>query len=140
MAEIPIKALIPHRGRMMLPEKIVEAGSDAAVTHATAGNLWPLAENDGINPLILIELVAQTAAICIGWDDYVKTGGLISGKGWLVGIKKADFFMNTIPLKSLIITRVQKNFSAENLTEIRGESHIGNKSAGKIILQIVRSE
>ncbi len=75
---------------MMLLEKVLEVDSEHALTLCRVKKSWPLAGADGVHPLILVELAAQTAGVCNGWDR-VQTKGLDSDKmGWLVGIKKTE--------------------------------------------------
>lgn len=140
MLNINIEELIPHRDRMRLAEKIIEANKDYAITESVAAGNWPLAGDYGVSPLVLIELAAQTSAICVVWEEFEKNGETGGGKGWLVGIKKADFFIDSIPVNSKITTRSEINYSMENLTEIKGTAKIEDKLIGDMILQVFRSD
>ncbi|MDM8538888.1 hypothetical protein QUF70_19195 [Desulfobacterales bacterium HSG17] len=140
MLNINIEELIPHRDQMKLADKIIEAGEQYSVTESIATDKWPLAQDDGVNPLVLIELAAQTSAICVVWKEFEKNGKTKGGKGWLVGIKKADFYIDTIPFNSRITTRSEINYSMENLTEIKGISKIGEDIIGEMKLQVFRSD
>jgi predicted hotdog family 3-hydroxylacyl-ACP dehydratase len=81
--------LLPHREPMVLVEEVLEVDRTVARTCSTVRTSWPLAEPDGVQPLVLIELAAQTAGVCNGWDR-INTKGPDSEKmGYLVGVKRA---------------------------------------------------
>ena len=138
MVNIDIEDLIPHRERMKLVDQIIEVDEAKAVTLSTVTDKWPLVQNDFVNPLVLIEIVAQTSAVSIGWKKLRKDGNNAGGKGWLVGIKAAKFFVDKIPLNSSIRTQTKINFSLDNYTEILGISKIGSDLVGEIVLQVLR--
>jgi hypothetical protein len=87
----------------------------------------------------LIELVAQTSAICIGWKELMDRQDDLGGKGWLVGIKSASFFTSGIPLNTQIMTQTRINFNMDNYSEFQGESKTGDIVLGKIILQVLKN-
>ena len=102
--DISIEDLIPHRGRMRLIHEILEVDEHRAVTRTVATEEWPLFDGQSVNPIVLVELVAQTAGVTNGWER-IKTQGMDSEKkGWLVGIKKTSLFIDAIPLHTEIIT------------------------------------
>ena len=138
MVNINIEDLIPHRGRMKLVDQIIEVDEAAAVTLSTVTDKWPLIQNDFVNPLVLIEIVAQTSAVSIKWKKLKKDGSNAGGKGWLVGLKAAEFFVDRIPLNTNIKTQTKINFSLDNYTEILGISKIGSDLVGEIVLQVLR--
>lgn len=138
MVDINIENLIPHRGRMKFVDQIIEVDENTAVTESTVTDQWPLVKNNFVNPLVLIEIVAQTSAVSIGWKELIKEGKTAEGKGWLVGIKAAYFFIDKIPLNSNIRTRTKINFNLDNYTEILGISKIGSNLVSEIVLQVMR--
>ena len=136
---INIEDLIPHRGRMKFVDHIIEVDETTAVTESTVTDQWPLVQNNFVNPLVLIEVVAQTSAVSIGWKQLKEDGNNAGGKGWLVGIKAADFFIDRIPLNISIRTCTKINFSLDNYTEILGISKIGSDLVSEIVLQVLRN-
>ncbi len=139
MVTVDIEALLPHRNGMKLIDSIIEVNKEGAVSESTVTEKWPLIEGDSINPIVLIELVAQTAGICIGWEELKKKGKNIEGKGWLAGVKEARFYRETIPLGSQIITEVKKVFDFENYHEILGMIRVGGDLVGRVSVQVVKS-
>ena len=139
MVSIDIEELLPHRNGMKLIDSIIEVNKEGAVSESTVTEKWPLIEGDSINPIVLIELVAQTAGICLGWEELKKKGKNTEGKGWVAGVKEALFFGETIPLDSQIVTAVKRVFDFENYHEIVGMIRVGGELVGKVRVQIVKS-
>ncbi len=137
---LEIERLIPHRGRMKLVDQIIRVDDNSAETESLVTDGWPLFQDDAVSPLVLIELAAQTAAICIGWNKLQETGVHGEGRGWLVGIKSADFYTDKIPRNANILTRARINFSLDNYTEIHGEAVSNSVLIAKIILQVMRDQ
>ena len=140
LSDISCADLLPHRARMLLVDEIMAIQETFAVTAATVDASWPLFGSGGVAPLVLIELAAQTAGVCNSWNDlYGKEGGL-ANKGWLVGIKRADFFLETIPSGSRIITRSENTHTYDMLREIESTQKINNRVIGKVTLQLIKAE
>lgn len=139
MVTVDIEELLPHRNGMKLIDSIIEVNEDGAVSESTVTEKWPLIEGDSINPIVLIELVAQTAGICIGWEELKKKRKNTEGEGWLAGVKEALFYWERIPLGSQIITEVKRVFDFENYHEISGMVNVGGDLVGKVSVQVVKS-
>lgn len=135
---INIEDLIPHRSRMKFVDQIIEVNETTAVTESTVTDRWPLVQNSFVNPLVLIEVVAQTSAVSIGWKELKEDGSNSGGKGWLVGIKSANFFVDKIPLNIRIRTWTTIKFNLDNYTEILGVSKIESDLVSEIVLQVLR--
>jgi len=144
MSEIPfsdltLEDLLPHRGDMMLVKTVFEVDSKHARTLCCPKKSWPMCDNAGIHPLILIELAAQTAGVCNGWDR-IQTQGIDSDQmGWLVAIKKAEFFIDSLPLGCDIITSAENRYSFENLREVFCEQTLNDNLIGRITLQLFQA-
>ena len=135
-----IENLIPHRERLKLIDTITFVDQEHAVTRATVKESWPLYSGDAVSAIVLIELAAQTAGVCIGWNQKMKSDGPRGeAKGWLVGIKNARFYVNTIPLDSCITTRSENRLVVENYKEIAATASIGEKLVAEINLQILQA-
>ncbi len=140
LAAINIEDLIPHRGKMILIDKIIDLEKEYAVTSSIVSKSWPLLTDDGVQPLILLELAAQSAGICNGWDR-IKTQGVDSDKmGWLVGIKRAVFHIDLIPLACEIITRAENFKKYDSLREIRSVLRLHNDIIAEVTLQLFQVE
>lgn len=68
ISDLTLEALLPHRKRMLLVGEIIEVDREHAVTRTTVSDSCPLCQGSKVHPLILLELAAQTAGVCNGWD------------------------------------------------------------------------
>jgi predicted hotdog family 3-hydroxylacyl-ACP dehydratase len=132
--------LLPHRDRMKLVEEIIEVNEKKAVTFATVTDQWPFLKNDTVHSLVCIELVAQTAGISNCWDGQKKHGKHFVNRGWLVGIKTAVFYIDSIPLNTRITTRTENQFEFKGYIEILGTVEIASTVAAEVRLQLMQSD
>jgi predicted hotdog family 3-hydroxylacyl-ACP dehydratase len=124
-----------------LIDDIVRVDEKTAVTESVVKQDWPLFEENSVGPFVLIELVAQTAGVCVGWEESILKGKDIKGRlGWLVGIKQARFYLDRIPINSRIRVTSKKDFCLENYQEVVGTAEIGPRVIGEIRLQIVHPD
>lgn len=135
-----VERLIPHRNRMKLIDEIIAVDEKTAVTASTITETWPMLEKGSVNPVVLVELVAQTAGVCIGWNERREKGNDDGGTGWLVGVKEAVFHRHSLPLNSRIITESKKVFQFEHYSEIAGTARMGSEIVAEIKLQVVQSD
>jgi predicted hotdog family 3-hydroxylacyl-ACP dehydratase len=138
--DIYIEDLIPHRNRMKLIDEIVELDDAHCVTAATVSPGWPLVEDGHIDPIILIELAAQTAGVSFGWHEY-RQGKPTSGRlGWLVGIKNAVFYTDAIPMRARITMTVEGRKNGGTYAEISCTALVGSEAMARMQLQVFRTE
>jgi predicted hotdog family 3-hydroxylacyl-ACP dehydratase len=137
--DINIEDLLPHRDRMLLIDEILEVNDKAADTRATVTDQWPFFDGKAVDSLILIELVAQTAGINNSWVRNKKRGQDSEKKGWLVGIKQSRFFVDSVSLHDLIITRAENQFEYESYRHISGIARIGCGIVGEVTLQLFQT-
>jgi predicted hotdog family 3-hydroxylacyl-ACP dehydratase len=135
-----ITDLIPHRGRMLLIHEIVRVDGDAAVSRSVVDDQWPLTGDGGASPLLIVELVAQTSGLSNGLERLRQEGQGTETKGWLVGIKKAVFYVDALALGAVVETRAENSFKFEGFREIEGSASIGGKVVGEVTLQVVRAD
>ena len=138
-ADIRIEDLLPQRDRMLLIDEIIEVDDEKAVTGATVTDRWPFFDANGVSPLVLIELVAQTAGVTNGWVRIKQRGKDSDKKGWLVGIKQSRFFVDAISLNQRIITRAENQFAYESYRHIAGIARIGPEIVGEVTLQLIQT-
>lgn len=139
LCQISLEDLLPHRGEMMLVKEVLEVDRQHALTTFEVEKTWPMADVNGVFSLILVELAAQTAGVCNGWDR-IQTKGLDSEKmGWLVGIKKADFFIDYLPFGGKILSRAENTYNFTNLREVSCRQHMDNKLIGSMTLQLFQA-
>jgi len=139
MAIDDVERLIPHRNRMKLVDEIIFVDDKTAVTASRVSEKWPMVERGSVNCIVLVELVAQTAGVCLGWREQQKKGDDLEGTGWIVGVREAVFHCRDIPLNSLIITESKRVFQVELYSEIEGKTRMGDEILAEIKLQVVQS-
>jgi len=140
---INVEDLIPHRDRMKLIDEGVEITSDEAVTRTTVTGRWPLLnltnENGTygacVDPVVFIEIVAQTAAVQVSARTKQNAA---DRRGWMVGIKKADFFSDLVPVDTVLTTRVRCLQSIDNYDVLEGEVSSGGILLCRIEIQVFR--
>lgn len=135
---LDIEKLIPHRDRMKLINEVIAVNADMAVTSSIVSERWPLCDGSFVDPLVLIEVVAQTAGVHVSWKKGTDKG--VGGMGWLVGIKDADFFLDRVPLHTELITTVKNLYSVENYNVLEGTVLAGIDLLCRIQIQVFRSE
>jgi predicted hotdog family 3-hydroxylacyl-ACP dehydratase len=138
--DLSIEDLLPHRGRMLLLGEILQADKALAISRQTVSDRWPLCDGETVNPILLIELVAQTAGICNGLERVATHGAGADRKGWLVGIKRAIFEIDRLPLGGEIIVKARNHFVFDSFREIGGTAHMGDRQIAEVVLQVVRAE
>jgi predicted hotdog family 3-hydroxylacyl-ACP dehydratase len=140
MFDIKIEDLIPHRNSMKLLDEIIEIDDSHCITSATVSSDWPLIEDGYIDPIILIELAAQTAGVSFGWHEYQQGKLTIGRLGWLVGIKSAGFYRDKIPVNSKIIMAVEDRKSDDIYAEISCTASLESETIASMVLQVFRTE
>ena len=139
LAGLTLEDLLPHRSPMLLLDTVLAVDGSHAVTRCVVSESWPLAGDGGVHPLILVELAAQTAGVCNGWDR-IQTQGLDSNQmGWLVAIKKANFLIDILPFGGAIVARVENTYNFENLREISCELRLDDALIGQATLQLFQA-
>ena len=135
-----VESLLPHRGRMLLVDEILTLTDDQATTRSIANTNWPLYRDGTINPLILVELVAQTAGVHNSLKLVKERGEGSQTRGWLVGVKIARFHVDAIAPGEKVTTTTNNAFVFDNLREIKGTAFIGGQLAADVVLQIVEAQ
>ncbi len=138
--DIVIEDLLPHRGRMLLISEILFLEPDYGITAATVHKSWPLAGEDGVQPLVLIELAAQTAGVYNSWQNLRDKETGSETKGWLVAIKQTEFFIHNIPFAEKIITRAENTHQYDLLREISSTMHLADQLIGRVTLQVIQAQ
>jgi predicted hotdog family 3-hydroxylacyl-ACP dehydratase len=118
-ANIDIEKLIPHRLPMRLVESVASVDDDSIQTTAVVRDTWPTAGNGRAQTLILIELVAQTAAVLQGWRERNENKAGIGGL--LVGIPEAKPQAPTIPVGTSLVCSVHISHGAQNYLAFTGQ-------------------
>lgn len=136
---IAVDTLLPHRGRMLLVDRILECDDSQTTTLSEVKKSWPLRSGDEVSPLMLVELIAQTAGLHNGLVRMKESGRAKVNRGWLVGVKKAVFHTSAILVGSRITTTTHNAFAFEELREVSGEASIDGRRIAEVTLQLVEA-
>lgn len=134
-----MKELLPHRGDMLLIDEILELTEEFALTTATVISTFPLCRGEEVQPLIMVELAAQTAGVCNGLTRIKEQGEGTSRKGWIVGVKRADFSIEAIPMGSRLIIRSENTHKFDIIREVACVVHLEDRLIGEITLQLIQA-
>ena len=138
-ANLTIEDLLPHRGTMLLIGEVLEVDAVQAVTLSTVRPDWPLTDTRGAESLICVELAAQTAGVCNGWDR-IQSRGLDSDQmGWLVAVKRADFLVDRLPLGSRIETSAENTLVFDKFREVVSHLHQDGRLVASVVLQLYQA-
>ena len=136
MLNIDIESLIPHREKIKIISGILEIKETTAISTAIVNPNWPSYDGAAVNSLVLIEAIAQTAAIVEGYKR--KQQGKDGVKGWLVGIKSAEFNIAKIPVNTNLIIMIESKYSFDNYGVVEGTVKTGEKVLATAVLQALR--
>jgi len=140
MNDICAEDYLPHRDRLKLIDTIILVNEDTAVTESVIHSRWPLIKKEYISPIVLIELIAQTAGIYIAWNkekERLRTG---HERGWVVGIQSASFYTHQLKIGDTISTRVSSKLSIDNYMKIKGNTFMNKNLVGDVALQLFWEE
>ena len=133
---IDIEALIPHRKPIRVITDIIELGENTGTTAAVVNENWPLYDGHTVGSLALIEAIAQTSAIVEGHKRMLE--GKSGVKGWLVGIKSAEFTKDVIAVNTPITIHVDQVHSFDNYGVVHGTVKSGDQTLATAVLQAIR--
>jgi len=133
MLNIDIESLIPHREKTKIISGILEIKETTAISTAMVNPNWPSYDEGAVNSLVLIEAIAQTAAIVEGYKR--KQKGKDGVKGWLVGIKSAEFNVAKIPVNTNLIIMIENKYTFDNYAVVEGTIKTGEKVLATATLQ-----
>lgn len=135
-----LEDILPHRGAMLLIDNVISVEKGYAVTEAVVSKSYPMADSHGVSPLIMVELAAQTAGVCNGLSRIKNEGKDSSKKGWLVGVKRAQFFVeDSIAIGSRLVIRSENRHEFDMLREVFCVVHQDDALLGEITLQLIQA-
>ncbi len=133
---IDIESLIPHREPIKIMTEIIALSDNFGSAAAVVNERWPLCDGRVVQSLVFIEAIAQTAAVVEG--NKQRQEGKGGTKGWLVGIKSAEFKENTVPVGTRIVVEVKSLYAMDNYGVIEGIVKTGDRILFKAVIQAMR--
>ncbi|MDI6741325.1 MAG: hypothetical protein QMD11_01180 [Smithella sp.] len=136
MHNIDIDSLIPHREKIKIIDGILDIQEKSAISYAVVNPDWPLYDGEAVDALVLIEGIAQTAAIVEGYRR--RQRGEDGVKGWLVGIKDAEFHVKKISVNTKLIITLESKYSFDHYGVVEGTVRSGDDILATATLQAIR--
>lgn len=136
MQNIDIESLIPHREKIKIIDGILNIQENSATSYAVVNPDWPLCNGEVVDALVLIEGIAQTAAIVEGYKR--RQRGEDGVKGWLVGIKRAEFHVKKIGVNTKLIFMLQNRYAFDNYGVVDATVKTGEEILATATLQAIR--
>jgi predicted hotdog family 3-hydroxylacyl-ACP dehydratase len=135
-----LEDILPHRGAMLLIDDVITVEEGYAIAAAVVNTSYPMADGHGVSPLIMVELAAQTAGVCNGLTRIKTEGKDSSKKGWLVGVKRAQFFVDdSIAFGSKLVIRSENRHEFDMLREVFCVIHLDDALLGEVTLQLIQA-
>ncbi|MBI5501357.1 MAG: hypothetical protein HY907_14015 [Deltaproteobacteria bacterium] len=133
-----VEDLVPHRGRMKLVRALVAADQGGAETEARVEESWPTFSGGSVDAVVLVELIAQSVGVHMGWERrHVERMG---GRGLLVGVRRASFSVARVESGSVLRTRVRRIRSVEAFVVFSGAVSDGRGTLCEAELQAFRPD
>lgn len=133
-------SLLPHRRPMLLVDEILTLDDSGAVTRAVVRPDWPLCDGREASAIVLVELVAQTSGIHNGYIRGKVEGLAADKRGWIVGIRRAQWTVDRLPVGAEIVIRTENTMEFEGFRDVVGRVDINNRPAAEITLQLLRAD
>jgi len=133
-------SLLPHRRPMLLVDEIVALDDDGAVTRAVVRPDWPLCDGQTASAIVLVELAAQTSGIHNGYIRGKVEGLSADKRGWIVGIRRAQWAVDRLPVGAEIVTRTENTMEFEGFRDVVARAEIEGRPVAEIALQLLRAD
>jgi len=134
MTVMDIEAYMPHRGRMKLIQDIFESDENCCNAIAFPKETWPFQTKEGIDPMVIIELVAQTTSAYVGWCRREKK--TMGGAGFLVGIRNAEIGFKYLPLGGAVNISCKRMLDMDNYGVFEGRVFTNDTIYGTATIQV----
>jgi len=126
--KVDLKALIPHRGKMLLLSKIVDynldEGSLTAEYHITKDCLFFNSAQGGVPAWAAFECIAQAYSAFSGIRDKTNAALASGGKqkvGYILSVSKMQIFIPVIIPGSTIVIKVKELENMDPVCNFEGE-------------------
>jgi len=132
-----IESYMPHRGRMKLIDDLLSADETTCTAVATPHKSWPFQTGEGIDPLIIIELIAQATSAFAGWRK--RHEKQMGGAGFLVGVRKSQIALTPLPLGLAVYISCSKVLDMDSYGVFDGKVYSGETLYGTATIQVYNS-
>ena len=110
---------MPHRGRMRMVERALSMEDGRGVLEARVRETWPLCDGERVPSLVVIDVVAQGAAVYASWERQLEQRP--GGRGFIVGVRKTDWSAPSIPVGAVLQVEIVREVIMDNYAAFIGE-------------------
>lgn len=123
----PIRELLPHAGRMVLLDELIEWEAGRARARMVVREGMPFVKAKKMDSIALMEPMAQTVAACLGYEAY--RGGAGVRVGMIIGARAFEIFERESAVGAELLfeaTRIRGSDSLSHFscTAARGETRL----------------
>lgn len=137
---LPLEALLPQRGSMLLLDAVLAGDTTFAVTSSTVRSDWPLARENSVDALVLVEIAAQTAGISCSWERLQRRDPTSEQKGWIVAIKRAELHLAELPFGAHIKAEGKNTINYGGFQEVSTTLHMDGVCIAAVVLQLYQPQ
>ena len=109
---LPASELLPHRAGMLLMDEAIEGDENTLIGRATIRDDNLFSDHGVVGSWVLIEYMAQTMAMWTSWQ--AKKAGLPPPVGFLLGTRKLQSQVTSVPVGTELICRANRVFLSED--------------------------
>lgn len=109
---LPIEHYVPHRGAMLLIDRLLEASAEHAIAEVCVPHDGLFVEDGGMPAWVGIEYMAQTVAAWAGWQAVQKNAPVRIG--FLLGTRKFETFIPSFAVGTVLRVTVRCELIGSN--------------------------
>ncbi|NLE49018.1 MAG: hypothetical protein GX614_11510 [Sandaracinaceae bacterium] len=110
----PIRELIPHAGRMILLDELLEWEEGRARAKMRIRERMPFVRSKRMSTIALMEPMAQAVAACLGYEAY--RGGAGVRVGMIIGARSFEIFRAELAVGDALTFDVERIRGSESLS------------------------
>ena len=134
-----IQEWLPHGGRMLMIQAALEMEDGRGVLEAVVRESWPLCDQGQVSAVVVIDVVAQGAAVYASWERQNEQRP--GGRGFIVGVRQTHWSAPTLPVGAVLRVEVKREVIMDNYAAFIGEVTAQNSDFhARVELQTFRKE
>jgi predicted hotdog family 3-hydroxylacyl-ACP dehydratase len=133
-SSVAIEDVIPQRQGMKLLDRLVQAGGEETIAEAVVKDSWPGCLAGSLDPVMLVELAAQSAGAHVGWARLIAHQPV--SIGLLVGVRNSWLTGRPIPVGTLLRVRIRPEYGMEGYSVFHSRVSAGEASLAEIEVQV----
>ncbi len=134
----PIAELIPHGAAIQLLEHMTTWEEGRAECGLTVRADTLFSTDQGVSSVVALEYMAQAVAACLGYEAYC--GGHGVRVGMIVGVRRMERLIETIPLGAQVRVVVARERGNEDISTFRGETYSDGELVATALMTLVHAE